>query len=93
MNSFYEELYKELSNENEIIDIVNSNPNYASYQKEINVSDFLKLLVELKKRLEVKDYFSTLLESDSFKDNTSGIEPSSFSIIKKRILKELCFLV
>ena len=84
-----ENLCNDIYNENEIIDIVNSNPNYASYQKEINVSDFLKLLVELKKRLEVKDYFSTLLESDSFKDNTSGIEPSSFSIIKKRILKEL----
>jgi len=82
-------LCNDIYNENEIIEIVNSNPNYASYQREINVEDFIKVLESLKKKLEVKDYFTKIYNSGGFKDDTSGREPQSFSIVKKRVIKEL----
>ena len=86
-------LCNDIYNENDILEVVNSNPDYASYQREINVEDFLKVLESLKKNLEVKDYFTNLYNSGKFKEDTTGREPSSFSIIKKRIIKELSDLV
>lgn len=82
-------LCNDIYNENEIIEVVNSNPDYASYQQEIKVEDFLKVLESLKERLKVKDYFTDLYNSGGFKEETSGRKPRSFSIIKKKILKEL----
>ena len=86
-------LCNDIYNENEIIEVVDSNPNYASYQREISVYNFLKILELLKKILEVKDYITKIFKSGAFKEETSGKEPKSFSIIKNKVLKQLSELV
>ena len=86
-------LCNDIYNENEIIEVVDSNPNYASYQREISVYNFLKILELLKKKLEVKDYITKIFKSGAFKEETSGKEPKSFSIIKNKVLKQLSELV
>ena len=80
-------LCNDIYNENEIVEVVNSNPDYASYQSEINVEDFLKVLESLKTRLKVKDYFNNLYNSGGFKEDTSGREPKFIFNYKKKILR------
>ena len=78
-------LCNDIYNENEIVEVVNSNPDYASYQSEIN-EDFLKVLESLKTRLKVKN-FTDLYNSGGFKEDMR--EPSSFFNYKKENTKRI----